>query len=140
LKADDVTEKEVTAIINKFIETYSKRDMEGLTSLIAPDPDVCLFDIEPDEKWVGLNAIEIQLTSDWSQYEASSYEINWIKVSAAGVVAWIASEVHFKVKSKGHSLIFPCYATAVLEKRGDKWFIMQGHFSMPEVKQYSSLI
>ncbi len=114
--------------------------MEGLTSLIAPDPDVCLFDIEPDEKWVGLNAIEIQLTSDWSQYEASSYEINWINVSAAGVVAWIASEVHFKVKSKGHSLIFPCYATAVLEKRGDKWFIMQGHFSMPEVKQYSSLI
>lgn len=134
MKADIETEKEVMTVINKFIETYSKRDIEGLASLVAPDPDVCLFDIEPDEKRIGLNAIETQLTRDWSQYEASSYEVNWINVSAAGIVAWIASEVLFKVKSKGHNLIFPCCATAVLEKRGDKWLIMQGHFSIPEVK------
>jgi len=140
MKADDVTKKEVMAVLSKFIEAYSKRDLEGVISLIAPDPDACLIDIEPDEKRVGLDAIKMQLTRDWSQYEASSYEINWISISAAGVVAWMASEVLFKVKAKGNSLIFPCCATAIFEKRGDRWFIMQGHFSVPDVKQYSSLI
>jgi ketosteroid isomerase-like protein len=140
MKADAVTEKEVTDVLNKFIETYSKRNLEGLMSLVAPDPDACLIDIEPDEKRVGLDAIKSQLARDWSQYEASTYEINWISISAAGAVAWIASEVLFKVKTKGHSLVFPCCATAVFEKRGGKWLIMQGHFSIPDVKQYSSLI
>jgi ketosteroid isomerase-like protein len=132
MRADGEIEKEVMAVINKFIETYSKRDMEGIMSLVASDPDVCVFDTEPG-KSVGLNAIEALLAGDWSQYEASSYEINWINISAAGVVAWLASEVHFKVKSKGHNIILPCSVTAVLEKKEDKWLIMQGHFSTPEM-------
>lgn len=101
-------------------------------SLIASDPDVCVFDTEPG-KSMGANAIEALLAGDWSQHEDSSYEINWINIYAAGVVAWLVSEVHFKVRSKGHNIIFPCCVTAVLEKRKDKWLIMQGHFSTPEM-------
>jgi hypothetical protein len=100
---------------------------------LRSDPDVCVFDTEPGQKSIWLNAIETLLTSDWARYEASSYKINWISISAAWVVAWIASEVHFKVKSKGRNIISPCYVTAVLEKRGDKWLIMQDHFSIPEM-------
>ncbi len=133
VKADDVTEKEIMVIVNKFIETYSKRDIEGIMSLVAPDPDVCLLDSEPGQRSVGLNAIEAYLNDDWSQYEASSYEFNWINISAAGPVAWIASEVHFIVKSGGQSIIIPSYVTAVFEKKEDKWLMMQGHFSIPEL-------
>jgi hypothetical protein len=50
MKADDTTEKEVIAVLNKFSETYSNHDSNGLLSLIAPDNDVVVYGLEPDEK------------------------------------------------------------------------------------------
>ncbi len=135
MKADNVVKKEILTVVDEFIETYSKRDIKGIMSLVAPDSDVCLLDAEPGQRSVGLSAIKANLIGSWSQYEASSHEFNWINISAAGAVAWIASEVHFKVKSAWQSIIIPCHVTAVFEKREDKWFMMQSHFSIPELNK-----
>jgi ketosteroid isomerase-like protein len=134
MRADDVTEKEVMAVLTKFTEYFSKRDLEGSLSLIAPDEDVTVFCLEPDERRVGLSGIKEQFERDWSHTDAISIELIWNSVSSAGLVAWVASEAFIKIKSNLHSMILPTRITSVLEKRGDKWLIVQGHFSVPDLK------
>jgi hypothetical protein len=70
-----------------------------------------------------------------SENEKSSIEFNWTSISAAGSVSWVAAETCLKVNVKGQNLIFPSRFTSVLEKRKDKWLIVQGHFSFPNLRQ-----
>jgi ketosteroid isomerase-like protein len=140
MKADTETEKEIIAVLEKFSETYSNHDINGLLSLIAPDPDVVVYGLEPDEKRIGLDGIKSQLERDWSQKEDAFFEFNKISVSAAGTVAWVAIDAFIKVKADGQSLIIPSFITGVLEKRGDDWLIIQGHFSVPYVRHGLNVI
>jgi hypothetical protein len=58
VKADNSTEKEVMAVLKKFTENFNTRDMGGVISLFAPDPDVILFGTEADEKRIRLEGIK----------------------------------------------------------------------------------
>jgi hypothetical protein len=63
MKADDVTEREVMDVLIKFADCYSKRDIEGLMSLIASDPDVVLFSLDAEGKHIGLDEIKTNLNA-----------------------------------------------------------------------------
>jgi ketosteroid isomerase-like protein len=52
-------------------------------------------------------------------------------VSAAGSVAWTATDATFKLQAGGHEMALPVRITFVLEKREEKWLILQAHFSCP---------
>ena len=131
MKADRKTEAEVVAALNKLSEGYTRRDMNGLLALLAPDPDVFIFGTGADERRVGLAEIRAQFERDWSQSEAASLQWGERSVSAAGAVAWVATDATFNVKAAGQEITLPGRMTCVLEKRGDKWLILQAHLSMP---------
>ena len=131
IKADRKTEAEVVAALNKLSEGYTRRDMNGLLALLAPDPDVFIFGTGADERRVGLAEIRAQFERDWSQSEAASFQWGRHSVSAAGPVAWVAADVTFKIKVAGEEVTLPGRMTGVLEKRGDRWLIAQAHFSLP---------
>lgn len=135
MKADNVTEKEVMSVLNKFTEYYSKQDTKSLMSLFAPDDDVVVYSTEPGEKRVGSDAVKITLDRDWSENENLSIEFNWTSISAAGSVSWVAADACLKVSVEGKNFIFPSRITSVLEKRGNEWLIVQGHFSFPILRQ-----
>lgn len=135
MKADNVTEKEVMSVLNKFTEYYSKQDTKSLMSLFAPDDDVVVYSTEPDEKSVGFDGIKLILDHDWSGNKSLSIEFNWTSISAAGSVSWVAADACLKVNAEGQNFIFSSRITYVLEKRGDEWLIVQGHFSIPTLKQ-----
>jgi SnoaL-like domain len=59
----------------------------------------------------------------------------WTSVSAAGSVAWAATDVAFKFKAGGHEMALPARGTFVFEKRGEEWLIAQAHFSFPTAGQ-----
>ncbi|TFH04073.1 MAG: hypothetical protein E4H06_03485 [Methanosarcina sp.] len=48
----------------------------------------------------------------------------------------MAIDAVFKEKANGQNLKFQSRVTKVLEKRGDKWLIVQGHFSFPDQSQF----
>jgi ketosteroid isomerase-like protein len=135
MKADGVTEKEVMDVLSKFADCYSKRDIEGLMSLIASDPDIVLFSLDTEGNHIGLDEIKTQFEREWSQFEAASIEFNWTSISAAGAVAWVSANFLYKVTIKGHIVIFTCSVTIILEKRGDRWIMVHGHYSVPVVEQ-----
>ncbi len=135
MKADARTEAAAKAVLDKFAEAYAKRDVESLLALFASDPDVVLYGTGADEKRVGLAEIKAQAERDWSQSEAASLKYGGTSVSAAGSVAWVATDATFEAKVGGQKITLPGRLTAVLERRGDKWLIMQSHFSLPTAEQ-----
>ena len=135
MKADAKTEKEVMIVWLKFLEAYSARDMDSLLATMSSDSSVVSMGTGSDERRVGLKEIKTQIIRDWAQSEAATVEMTWNQVSAAGTVAWIASEGIFKAKIGGKKVDFPCRLSAVLQKQKDQWLLMQTHLSFIEAGQ-----
>ena len=135
MKADAMTETAVKAVLDKVAEGYAKRDLALVLSAFAPDPDVVMYGTGADEKRIGLAEIQAQSERDWSQTEAAAIIYGWTSVSAAGSVAWVASDATFNLKADGQEMTLPARITCVLEKRGEQWLIVQGHFSLPAAAQ-----
>jgi len=53
MKADNATEIAVKAVLEKFAESYAKRDLKSAMSIIAPDTDVVMYGTSADEKRIG---------------------------------------------------------------------------------------
>jgi ketosteroid isomerase-like protein len=136
MKADSETEKAVRDVLEKFAESYAKRDLKSAMSLIAPDADVVMYGTGADEKCVGPEKIKAQFERDWAQIEEPALEYNWTSISAAGDVAWVAVDAVFRANIDGKKTKFQARITKVFEKRGDKWLIVQGHFSFPDQSQF----
>jgi len=131
MKANVKTEAAVVAVLDRFMETYQKRDIDGLMALFAPDDDQIMFGTGIDEKRIGRDQIRFQAERDWSQTEALAFNFTWRQVSAAGPVAWVAAEGLGEGKAGGQAIQFPVRMTAVLEQRGDEWILVQSHVSLP---------
>jgi ketosteroid isomerase-like protein len=131
MKADSTTEAAVKAALDKMAEAYAKRDLALLRAAFAPDPDVVMYGTGADEKRVGLAQVQAQAERDWSQNEAATVTFGWSSVSATGSVAWVAADATFSFKAGGQAMSLPARTTFVLEKRGEKWLIVQAHFSFP---------
>jgi len=128
LKADAMTEAAVKAVLDQLAEVYVTRDLADLRAVFAPDPDVVMYSPGTDA-CVGLSEIQAKAESDWSQSEAASLTYGWTSVSAAGSVAWLATDADFTVKAGGHEKTMPARITFVLEKRGEQWLIVHAHYS-----------
>jgi ketosteroid isomerase-like protein len=135
MKADAKTEKEVMVAWLKFLEAYSARDIDSILAMISSDPAAISLGTGVDERRIGLKEIKDQVIRDWTQSEAANIEITWSQVSAAGAVAWIASDGIFKAKISGKNVDFPCRLSAVFQKQKDKWLMMQLHLSFIEAGQ-----
>jgi ketosteroid isomerase-like protein len=135
MNADLMTEAAVKAVLDKVTEGYAKRDMTLLRSAFAADPDVVMYGTGADEKRIGLVEIQAQAERDWSQSDAIGMKFGWTSISAAGAVAWVASDATFELKAGGQEVTLPARFTCVLEKRAEKWLIMQAHFSFPAAGQ-----
>ena len=135
MKADAKTEAAVIATLNRLAEAYAKRDLDGFLGVFAPDSDFVLIGSGLDEKRIGLAGLRAQVERDWSQTDAASFEFGWISVSAAGSVAWVAANVSVHGFVGGQEMSYPGRLTAVLEQRGDRWLIVQFHWSLPSSEQ-----
>lgn len=135
MKADTKTEAEIMVVLNQLIEAYKKQDLDGILALYAPDPDVVTIGTGIDEKRIGLAQRKAQLERDFAQVEDISIQLDWYSVSAAGSVAWVASDVVAIGKVGGQETSTSMRTTFVLEQRGERWLIVQQHNSLPAAGQ-----
>ncbi len=135
MKADRKTEAEVVAVINRFIETYTRADVEGTLALLAPDPDVTMIGTGADEEIVGIDQVRMQIKRDYSQAGSISIKQGPIAVSAAGTVAWTRADSTWHVRMDGREMTYALRWTMVLEKRNGNWLVVQSHLSAPSDTQ-----
>ena len=135
MKANAETQAAVSGVLDKFMETYQKRDINGLMSIFPPDEDQVMYGTGADEKRIGKDQIKFQAQRDWSQTDALAFNLTWRQVSTAGPVAWVAADGFGKGKAGGQEVQFPFRMTCVLEKRDNDWFLVQSHISLPAPAQ-----
>ena len=135
MRADAKTEAEVMAVVNQVKEAFNKRDLNSIPLLFAPDPDVIFYGTGADEKGIGLDGVKADWERAFAQSDASSMELLWSSVSAAGSAAWGAFDGFARVSVKRQEISFPIRFTMVLERRDGQWFIVQSHASTPSAGQ-----
>jgi uncharacterized protein (TIGR02246 family) len=135
MQASPQTQAAVQATLQQWKDAYSRRDVDGVLAVMAPDADVVGIGTGPDEWRVGAEAFKAQLARDFAQSEALSVDYEPLVVSEAGPVAWVAGRARVRVRVEGQELTLAGRFTAVLEQRGDRWLLMQTHFSLPAAEQ-----
>jgi uncharacterized protein (TIGR02246 family) len=128
VRADETTEAAVRAVLDKLAEVYITRDVAVMPAIFAPDPDVVMYSPGTEAR-VGLSEIVTKAESDWSKSDAASLTYGWTSVSAAGNVAWVATDADFTVKVGEQERTIPARITFVLEKRSEQWLIVHAHYS-----------
>ncbi|MBX2998896.1 MAG: nuclear transport factor 2 family protein [Caldilineaceae bacterium] len=135
MQADTKTTDVVKSTLNKVSEGYASRDLGLLRSAFAPDPDVIMYGTGADEKRVGVDEIALQAQRDWSQTDSAIVNYGWTSISAAGNVAWAATDATFELGVGGEEMRIPARITFVLEQRDEQWLIVHAHFSLPAAGQ-----
>jgi ketosteroid isomerase-like protein len=125
--------KGVNEVIDRYLESYVRRDVEALATTLAQDNDTLGIGTDQGEYWRGWTTIR-NVTE--KQYGAI-LESNWrrgtphIRFSRDGNVAWFAEEMTGEFLSGDKKTSCPFRFTAVLEKRANNWVIVQFHRSVP---------
>lgn len=135
MRADAGTEAAVIKTMNRIVDSYKMRDMEALVACFAPDSDVVMYGTGADEKRVGLEEIRFQAQRDRDQTDSISMVFHETSVSAAGPVAWVASDGGFQIRAGGQEFTAPARLSLVLEERNGDWLVVHAHFSVPAAGQ-----
>jgi ketosteroid isomerase-like protein len=135
MKADPETEAVVMNVVKQWFEAFARRDIKGVLAFAAPDPGLVVIGTGGDEKCIGPAELKTVAERAFAQSEDASVQIGWYSVSTAGSVAWVAADVIFQVTTKGQEIRLTLRETAVLERRGDRWLIVQSHDSLPAAGQ-----
>ena len=135
MNASPQTQAAVQATLQQWKDAYTQRDLDRALAVIAPNDDVVGIGTGPEEWRVGPEEFRAQIERDFAQSEALSLHYEPLVVSEAGPVAWVAGRATVQARIDGQDLTLTGRFTAVLEQRGDRWLLMQTHFSLPAGEQ-----
>lgn len=135
MKADTNTEKVVMNAVKQCFEAFARRDLDAMLSFFAPDPDVVVIGTGRDEKGIGFAEIKAIFERAFAQFNEASFEFGWHSVSVAGPLAWLATDVSLHIKASDREVSRQIRLTGIMEKRGDRWLILQSHDSVPDREQ-----
>ena len=131
MKADTKTQAEIVDVLERFKNSVAARDLSGVLRLFADDSDVFLLGSEASEKALGPSQLKSFFEGLLSQPVVYVFEWKSYSISNSGSVGWAAIDALIHMKGGGRDAKAPYRITVVLEKRKDRWFLMQFHGSEP---------
>lgn len=137
MKADAQTETEIKALIEGVWNEYARKDLEACMGLYSSDPDIIAIGTGADELRLGPEELRRGLRRDFEQAGNIEITTEWLRISAAGDVAWSAANIQLTATVNGETVALPCRLTNVYEKRNGAWRIMLFHLSLPATEQES---
>jgi len=135
MKADELTQTEVTQTLKGMFAAYKKRDIKSVLSFWAPEPDIVIIGSDANEKSVGRTQFSASLKRDFSQAEITGIDFKNFAVSSSGLVAWFSADMTFRGITDGKEFGLPGRLTGVMENRDGKWLWVQMHYSVPSTGQ-----
>lgn len=132
MKIDEKNKKEVIDVMNRYASASEAKDVDGIMSLFpSDDNNIIIYGSGADEKRIGPEEIRAQMERDFSQADSMALIYDWYSVEGTDNVAWFSADVTVSATVSGKKMTLPARFTTVLEKRNDKWLMVQGHFSIP---------
>lgn len=129
MRADHKTEAGVLIVIEEFLDYLMKRDVEGMLPLFAIDADAVFYAPDSIERCLGLSEILAKISDCFKGYDNIAYKFSWFSVSNAENVAWMSADLKGNAVFGGQASEFPIRLTSVLEKRDNRWLILQMNLS-----------
>jgi uncharacterized protein (TIGR02246 family) len=131
VKADAATEDAVMALLKRWSDCFSSKDLEGILSLFAKDADVTMLGSEDWEMGVGPEKVRSLYAHLFTRGDSATWEWKWHQVSSSGSVAWMLATGVAHIKGPKGEVSGPYRLSAVFEERDGKWLWMQFHGSEP---------
>ena len=135
MKADAKTETEVMNDVKQCFEAFATKDLDAVMASFAPEPDLVVIGTGADERGVGFAEVKAIFERAFSQFDEAFFDFGWHSVSVVGSLALLATDIDLRVKAGNREISRQIRLTAVVEKRGDKWLVLQSHDSVPDRDQ-----
>jgi len=131
-KAPAKVEKEIKAVLKKHGDYFKAKNLDGVMSLYAKEPDVISIGSEENEEAIGLDQIRAEYKKSFAAISSlNSISYKNLRISSVGNAAWLYMEVKINLvlTRTGKPLDINGRFTAVLKKKGNQWLFVQTHFS-----------
>ena len=122
-------ETAATAVMERYAQAYSEKNLEGIMATTAED--FFGYGSGPDEEVYGKEQLRAQVERDLSQSDQISMHLGPSHLSGKGDVAWYAGSCTVEATVGGQDIRMVGRITAVLKKEEGRWLIAMSHFSMP---------
>ena len=127
------TRLQVMDVLDRMAAYYSRKDLENLLTLIAPE--ISGFGSGPDEVIQNKDEYRRHVERDFSQAEMLTMALSDIAIFAEGTIAWVCCNCTITLDEPEGTRVFKGRMTAVLRGTGYTWIFTQIHFSLPAMDQ-----
>ncbi len=135
MEANAQTETEIKAVLEELWTRYAQKDLEGCLQFWSRDPDLVVIGTGVDEVRLGPEELRNGIKRDFEQAGDIKQSIEWLRISAAGDVAWSAGNLTLTTTVDGKEVALRARQTNVYEKQHDGWRVVQLHLSLPAEDQ-----
>ncbi|MAT45611.1 MAG: hypothetical protein CL609_25045 [Anaerolineaceae bacterium] len=131
---DEIERMEVEQCIRDSIGWALNKDIDRLFSIMAQDENFFIFHPDSRSTIVGFSAFQELGQRSWMNeaFKATDFAIRDLRVNYAllGNAAWFSCMLDDHAEWNGEPIGWDnCRWTGVLEKRDNRWVIVQMHFS-----------
>ena len=117
--------------MNKYFDAYKQKDRDKALSCFANEPGTVLIGSALGAKSVGYEELKEQITKDFERFEFTKIDLPWKTITIKGPIALLTAEVDLAVKVGDVEQSGVARVTSAMEKKKDKWLIVQSHISLP---------
>jgi len=132
---EDNVEKAVLNLLEKYVQAYHEKDLDGIVKLFADRDDLVLIGTGYDEWIEGYEDIRSGFERDFKQADDIQVKFRNFTISSADNVAWLSAHMTMDARVDGHDIYLPGRLTAVVLKIDHQWLFTQLHYSLPAVEQ-----
>jgi hypothetical protein len=128
-------EKEkVALVLEKYVIANEKQEIDLIHDVWAQDTDIVVFGTNSNEKIIGWEEISKAVQRQFNSFDETYISVRdqIIEINETGNTAWFSEIINYNYVYNGEPVQFEGLRfTGVLEKRGEDWFIVQSHMSIP---------
>lgn len=131
-------EKEITEIqllLEKHVIANETKNIDLIKEIWAPDENIIIYGTNSDEKLVGWTQVRNAFLQQFQVFEEAYLSLSdqTINLDCDGNTGWFSQLMNYNYTTiSGEAKRFEGIRfTGVVEKKGEKWYIVQSHMSIP---------
>lgn len=128
-------ERDIESVIRNFFLALDTQNLDLMRRVVGRKEGMLHIGTDADEVWRGwqeLRKATAEQFKNLEYYKADIRNLN-INIADSGDVAWYFHHLQARIKSGGVEHVMEgARFTGVLEKKDDRWVILQTHVSIPQ--------
>ncbi|MCF8230506.1 MAG: nuclear transport factor 2 family protein [Bacteroidales bacterium] len=121
-------------VLDQYVIANENQDFRIIENIWSKEENIELIGTDSDELLTGWESIRSAIKNQFESFENTYISVNdqHIHINNTGNTAWFFETLNYNFLYKGEAMSFEGIRfTGVLEKRGNKWELVQGHLSIP---------